>query len=1348
MADTGFGQALAHLRTIADDDGNTKGKLFEMLMRSFLKTDRVYTERFDEVWMWDDYPGRDGRVDHGIDLVGRERDGSLCAIQCKFYDKATLTKRDVDKFLAAGSTKEFQSMMLVYVGRGYGRTIERVLTAHDCKTLNFEWLAESNIEWPDLAAGLTNVRRGEPHPLWDHQKQAISDVVAGLKKHDRGQLIMACGTGKTLTALRLAEKTVGKGGLVLYAVPSISLMRQAIRNWAEEQTISPGYVGVCSDNTVSHNKTDIPIIEMEIGVTTDPYTISPKMRRSSSKMTVIFTTYQSMEAVAKAQEMSGEPFDLVLCDEAHRTTGVERGSAFTIIHDDARIRARKRIYMTATPKLYKPAVKTRAANEDMVLYSMDDDSTESRGVFGPVMHRLTFSTAIDKKLLVDYEVIVLGVSEEYGGRKMAKMLDTTTEDGDVNLTDTARMAGLYRVLERPDPDSGVLRLQTAIAYTNRISDSERFANSFKKLEMEPAGDAKFACDATHVDSTQNSTARDGAIQWLRDSVRDSSECRVVSNARCLSEGVDVPALDAVAFLNPKSSEIDIIQAVGRVMRKHPGKERGYVIIPLGIPPGAKPETILNNKKSFGVVWNVLRALRSHDSRLDVEANTADLRKRLPKRIKFIGVNREGKRTDSREGDESFPLGELDVPADALYSRIVEEVGDRQYLAKWAGDVADVVGRMQERIGTVVADGPARVKFEAYMAGLRDIIHDTVSDNEGIGMLAQHMVTRRIFDAMFGTDDFARSNPVSAALDSVLDELRAHGLDTELRDLERFYHSIESRITGLDSHDARQRVISELYGTFFKKAFPKLANRLGIVYTPTEVVDFILRSVDHVLRENFGKGLTDEGVNVIDPFTGAGTFMARMMSKDMGLIRDGDIERKYDGEMFANEIVLLAYYIAAVNCESMYGQRTGQFKQFEGLSFTDTFNPGNLDEHTGDVMAGPKRRIRRQRATEITCIVGNPPYSAGQKSANEDNPNVRHEGIEGRLKETYIDRAPKGNKRQLYDSYKKALRWASDRIGESGVIGFITPSAWLNGNAEAGIRACVVDEFTDVWCFDLRGDVLKGDWRKEGGKIFDSGSTVGIAITILAKNPKSRECIIHYHAIGDGMTREQKLQAVGDAKSVAGVDWGPPIIPNKYHDWLEQRGEVDEAWLKNLPIGSKEGKACKTDQVLFQQYSLGLATHRDGWVYNTSRTKLTENMKRHIDYCNTQDPDNFAIDTKRAKYNAELATELKKLHKRNVTPTLSESHIRPSLFRPFFKQNLYFDPTFIAAKYKIPKFFPHGNMKNPTIIVPDKTKGEFSTIVTDSTPDLQNVMNGQTFPLKAKKQNRENVRPVEPNPLTH
>ena len=1316
-----FGQVLEHLRRVASDDGTTKGKLFEKLIQSFLRTDELYRDRFRNVWLWNEYPGRNGRPDFGIDIIAEEHGGSLCAMQCKFYAKKTIVKSDIDSFLEAGSRSEFGSMMLFYTARGYGKNAEGALNGHNCKAFNFESLANSNVDWPDLAKGITDIKPRPKYKLRSDQEEALSNVEAGFGKSDRGQMIMACGTGKTLVSIKMAESMVGKGGLVLYAVPSISLMHQAIRHWSEQRGIPHGYIGVCSDPNVSYGeRTDIPIAEMEIRVTTDPDRIAASLKRDSEKMTVVFSTYQSMEKVAEAQKAAGEPFDLVLCDEAHRTTGVEHEdgdkSAFLAVHD---IDAKKQLYMTATSKIYPRSAKTRAERANARPYSMDDPA-----IFGNEFYRLDFSDAIRKDLLSDYKVIVLGVDERYGGKALQELVNTTSDAGDINLTDAARMLGLYRILGSPDVSNDVRPLQTAIVYTNRIRDSKTFANTFNKLTLKANPGMVFSCDATHVDGTQNASVRANALQWLRDSNDDPNECRILSNARCLSEGVDVPSLDAICFLNPKSSQVEIVQAVGRVMRKSQGKDYGYVVIPIGIPPNEKSETVLDNNDVFDMVWNILRAMRSHDGRLDIEANMADLRKKMINNVNIIGIDREG-RIRFQQEPQAFPLGELDVPADALYSKIVEEVGDRRYLEHWARDVKDVVERLHERIKIVISDGSAKTKFDSFMSGLHEIINTSLTEYEGIDMLSQHMVTRRIFNALFGSDDFAKQNPISIVMDGAVMELQKYGLETELKDIEGFYKSVEDRVSGLDSHDARQPIISELYGRFFKIAFPKMADRLGVVYTPPEIVDFILRSVDYALRENFGRGLTDENVNVIDPFTGAGTFITRMMSPELGLIHDKDIGRKYHSELFANEILLLAYYIAAVNCESMYGQRSGRFEQFNGISLTDTFNTGSIDEHVGDMMASPKRRIKRQRSANITVVIGNPPYSGGQKSANEDNKNISHPELEARVKNTYIKRAPKGNTRGLYNSYVKAIRWASDRIGDSGVIGFVSPSSWISGNSEAGIRACLQEEFTDIWCFNLGGDVKSANWREAGAKPFGGGSTVGVAITILVKNPQKTKHMVQYKKIKLIQKTEDLHKEIENVNSIAGTpDWD--IIPNNpHHDWVNRRDEADDEFRNHMPMGNKD---TKRSNVMFSLFSNGLKTRRDNWVYNTSTKELKRNMRTTIEYCNTQDPDNFIIDPMRAAWSPHVSRDMKKLQK---PIKLDMSHIRTVLYRPFFKQQLYFDPVFVSDKALIPSsLFPSGEIKNPTIIVPDKIKGSFSAVITNMTPDLHILETTQCFSLYA------------------
>ena len=1320
-----FAQVLEELRKAAGSNGTTRGRLFERLTQSFLQTHDLYRRRFRSVWLWDEYPDRKGRADFGVDIVAEEHDGTRCAIQCKFFAKKTLAKSDIDSFLEAASRKrEFGSMMLVYTAQGYGRQAEEALKGHNCHVLDFASLAGSNVEWPDLAAGLTQVRRKRPFDLMPHQKEALQRVTAGLRDADRGQMIMACGTGKTITALRIAERMCsGKSGLVLYAVPSISLMQQSIRAWSEQRKTEHAYVGVCSDPKVGHGETaDIPILEMEIGVTTDEGRIAESLgkRRNSGVMTVVFSTYQSMDAVVNAQKKAGSTFDLVICDEAHRTTGVEGDdrSAFMMVHDD--IRARKRVYMTATPRVYRHAAAAKAREKDYTLYSMDDHDR-----FGKELYRLGFSEAIDKKLLSDYRVLVLGVSEKYAAGVMQKMIQSAGEAGDINLTDTARMVGIYKAFQNPGEDDAP-NVQTAIVYTNRIRDSRNFAATFERLDLDPKN--PFHCDAQHVDGTQNASVRAGALQWLRDSPSNPDECRILTNARCLSEGVDVPALDSICFTNPRTSEVDIIQAVGRVMRRAECKKYGYVIVPIAIPEDSDPARILDNKEAFNTVWGVLRALRSHDEQMDIDVNTADVRKRLPGKISWIGVGHDGKRRDV-DKPVAIPLADMDIPSDAIFSKIVDEVGDRQYFERWAKDVANIAPRIQERVASVLAaEKKAKSRFDGFMSGLREIIHDGLTDGEGIEMLAQHMITRRIFDAMFGSDGFSSGNPVSAAITGVIKELQKHGLETELRDLERFYQSIEKRIANLDTHDARQQVISEMYGTFFKLAFPKMAERLGIVYTPVEIVDFILRSVDHASRENFGRGLSSKNVNIIDPFVGTGTFVARLLSKDLKLVGKRDVEHKYRSEIFANEIVLLAYYIAAVNCESAYGQRFGEFRQFEGLSLTDTFNRSRLDEYTGDVMAKPKKGIRRQRKANITVIVGNPPYSVGQSDYNEQNQNMAYPEIDKRVKETYVSKTKLINTSntstsKLYDSYIRSLRWASDRIGESGIIGFVTNASFIRSESAAGVRACLQEEFTDVWVFDLRGNQrTQGEVsKKEGGKVFGSGSRAPVAITILVKNPKKAgPATIRYRDIGDYHDRETKLDIIKTTKSIEGIpDW-QIIKPDKHHDWLDQRSDE---FNKYLPMGSKNAKAGK-GYAMFKNYSLGVATHRDTWIYNSSKKEVFKNMRIHIEYCNSQNLKKPIIDLKKVKWSEELSDSIKRSSKK----PFKKEKIRKSVYRPFFTQYMYFDNVYNDRLYQTKKIFPQNNSTNLIIGIPYHTNVKFSTFITNLTPDMHVVSHGQWFPL--------------------
>ena len=805
----------------------------------------------------------------------------------------------------------------------------------------------------------------------------------------------------------------------------------------------------------------------------------------------------------------------------------------------------------------------------------------------------------------------------------------------------------------------------------------------------------------------------------------------------------MPALDAVLFMTPKNSPVDIVQAVGRVMRKAPGKQYGYIILPVAIPAGTDPTDVLNDNKRFKVVWNVLRALRSHDDTFNAEINKIDLNNAPTDKIIFSGFQNGDEGTPAH-WNEWQPFLPIDIPPEAMYAKIVERCGDRKYWESWAKDVVTIFQTVVSRIKSPLNDSDndaLREKFDNFHADLRGSINASITRNDAIDMMAQHILTRPVFEALFETYDFASGNPVSIALDSLQNEFGKFRLEDELQNLEKFYESVQMRARGIDNSKGRQSVLSELYEKFFKTAMKKESQRLGIVYTPVEIVDFVLQSADDILRQEFDRGLGDEGVHVLDPFTGAGTFLVRLLQSD--LIQASDLERKYRKELHANEIVLLAYYIAAVNIEEAYHGRHGEdtdYEAFNGIVLTDTFNLNKKGEEPTlfpkDWMPDNNERAECQQDLPIQVIVGNPPWSAGQKSATDDNPNVDYPALENRVEKTYASRSATTLKRHLYDTYKMAIRWASDRIEEQGVIAFVTNGSWIDGNTDAGIRACLAEEFSSIYVFNLRGDQrTQGEQsRREGGKVFGSGSRAPVAITILVKNPNATHngCRIRYRDIGDYLDREEKLAILREAGSISGFSDWQAIMPDEHYDWIRHRSDV---FAQFYPMGSEDAKAGRVDDAIFGLYSLGLSTNRDPYIYNFSRDDCAKNAERMTeDYLAAlseieANPELVVDDAVRRhsthlKWTPELIGKLS----RHVRVQFKEDYIRKVMYRPFVPTNCYADYTFITRKGRMDQIFPYSSSENRVICVPAiGGKTPFSVLMTNVIPDLHFNDTSQCFP---------------------
>jgi len=1392
-----------------------KGTAFERLVRQFLLTDPRHAERFDEVWMWSDWPERGARPDRGIDLVAREREtGELCAVQCKFYDPQTgvITKNDVDSFLAESGTGEFTSRLFVSTTERWNSAAEETVSrqAIPVSRVGLEDLFNSTIDWDSFSLETPEVMvRTGGKSLREHQKRALDAVTAGLSTTDRGKLIMACGTGKTFTSLRIAEAMAGSGGRVLFLVPSIALLSQTLMEWSAESEVPLRSFAVCSDAKVGKGRKrtslseDISVVDLAIPATTDGAALANRLTRrpapvnGTAPMTVVFSTYQSIDAVAQAQELGAPGFDLVICDEAHRTTGATVAgtdeSAFVRVHSNDYIHASKRLYMTATPRIYDDSTKARAGQKNAILASMDDVET-----YGEELFRLGFGEAVSRSLLTDYKVLVLTVSEDQIADQMQSSL---AQDGQLTLDDAARIVGCWNALAKRSVDTAdygkdIQPMRTAVAFARDIKTSKRFASSFRNVAEDyrltladepevpelpddadgvdsdtPSQRRLGSVEVRHVDGSMNIMERNSLLSWLsgdlgapaptRQASNSESEgasvsCRILSNARCLSEGVDVPALDAVMFLSPRKSQVDIVQSVGRVMRLAPGKQYGYIILPVAIPPGMSPEDVLSDNDTFRVVWEVLQALRAHDERFDAMVNKIDLNQSKPDKIAIIdpfgapgGDDGDSSGTPAPQ-QAAFDLGALGKWREAIYARMVQKVGSRRYWEQWAKDVADIAARHRKRLAKRVQDPEVAAEFERFLAALRANLNDSITSESAIDMLSQHLVTKPVFDAVFDGYDFAAENPVAQVMGRMLRVLDGSNLEAETEQLEGFYESVRERCAGIDNAAGKQRVITELYEKFFSLAFSKTAKSLGIVYTPVQIVDFILRSVDWLARTHLGRGITDEGVHVLDPFTGTGTFIVRLLQS--GLISKADLARKYAGELHANEILLLAYYIAAANIEVTYRDlmrgdappagddesdpAQAGYMPFDGIVLADTFqmteDGDTLDQSV--FVANNDRAAAQLELTSIQVVVGNPPYSVGQKSANDNNANQSYSTLDKRIADTYAKRGTGKNMRNLYDSYLRAIRWASDRVGDAGVIGFVTNGGFIDGNTADGVRLTLTEEFSHLYVYNLRGNArTSGELRrKEKGNVFDSGGRTTIAIIFLVKDPaREGPAALHYRDIGDYLSREDKLRIVEESQ-IDTLEW-ETITPNAQGDWINQRDPNYESW---QPIGTSQ-----IDSPVFTSTTLGVTTNRDAWVYNFSLPELRDSAQRLIETYNeerkrvhrtrtadlkagTSVRDLVTNDETRIKWTRDLYKSLEK----NRAITYDAGATYCGLYRPFCKQWLNASDGIIYLPAVLHRYFPTPGHDNIGFYLTGVSSHyDFGALIVDTVPNLHVLDTGQFFP---------------------
>ena len=1414
-----------------------KGTSFENLMVQYFLNEPKYAEIYTDVLSYSDWVEKYGeklnitdKRDYGIDLVAVTIEGDFHPIQCKNYNTTKIQKKDIDSFLGGSGKSYFAYRYIVASTDDWSDNAKSSLVDAQppVATISLLDLEGSLIDWSqfDFDLNVKPVFRDKKQ-LRQHQRPALNAVKHALTTADRGKLIMACGTGKTFTSLRIAEELAGRGKNVLFLVPSLALLSQTLDEWTQDTMIGIRSFAVCSDSDVGKKKDDdnivVGISDLKFPATTNPQSLVRafkardlfKPNEANEDMNVVFSTYHSIDVIAEAQKAGFPEFDLIICDEAHRTTGAtfegDDESKFVRIHNNDYVQGKKRLYMTATPRIYGDTAKE---TEGVTLCSMDDKS-----LYGEDLYVITFSQAVKMGILCDYKVIVLAVEESHINRQLQSLLKD--ENNSLKVDDAAKIVGCWKALAKQglyNPDGTVAKpMERAVAFCQVIEkeykgkkhkvSSKQITEMFSavveayqqaemdhlyQVEEDPYIDPslKLNCQVKHVDGGMNATEKKEKITWLKEQAPENT-CRILSNVRCLSEGVDVPSLDAVLFLTPRNSQVDVVQSVGRVMRKAPNKELGYVILPVVIPAGVEPEQALNNNEAYRVVWQVLNALRAHDDRFDAMINKLEFNGKDVSRMEVVAIAdkvvkktkkaklqpTDGNETSGQSGlsegkkrkakaqarggssigqaasptpqqtEMEFEVGEIER---ALYAKIVKKCGNRHHWEDWASDVAKIAKTHIDRIQAIL-ENPTNTNeiaaFNEFAHELRDDLNNSVSDAEIIEMLAQHLITKPVFDALFKDHSFAEHNPMSLAMQKVLDALNEHHLEKEADTLNSFYESVRMRAEGINTAEGKQSIILTLYDSFFKNAFPRMTEKLGIVYTPVEVVDFIIHSVNDVLKSEFGKTFADDNVHVLDPFTGTGTFINRLLQS--GLIPADRLTYKYKNEIHANEIVLLAYYIASINIETVYHDQIKtvnpdlEYAPFEGICLTDTFEMYEKDDLVSKVLIDNSERRKRQKNLDIRVIIGNPPYNNGQESENDNNKKVNYEHLDSRIKNTYgaASKKPMG-KSANYDSYIRAIRWASDRIKDCGVIGFVTNGGYIDSNSADGLRKCLADEFSSLYFFHLRGNQRTSGERsrQEGGKIFGGGSRAPIVIAILVKNPKAKQHgQIYFHDIGDYLSREEKLEKISDLNSINGIsaiDGWNTITPDSNHDWINQRNNDITSY---IILGDKSKKP---ELSIFDTYSIGILSNRDPWIFNYSTSNLNNNLKRMIDVFNAHSSklvgvekskmaDLIDLNPKNIKWTTDLYSKISKGEIQN----LDSEKIETCLYRPFTKVKFYNDSTWNWSRHLIPKYYPTCSLKNICIVTTGSgSSKDFSVMVSNVITEKQFLSNGQCFPLYIYEEN--------------
>jgi len=1150
--------------------------------------------------------------DVGIDLVAY-KNGEAYAVQCKNWER-TVGINDLLNFLHKAKKEGFQKVIVV---------ADKISTRveEDIKDFGLDviFIKAADVKQYANEHGEATIVKQKLSPL-PHQQQAIEKVLIGFEKYDRGKLIMPPGTGKTYTSIKIAEELVGDRGWVLFLAPSIALLDQTIREYHLKSAYQVNAYAVVSDNKVGRvngkKKTEIDdddennVIDttnwhklslLSYPATTTAHDLVKNLRFEPNKLNVIFSTYQSLDVLIEAHALGLPEFELVICDEAHRTAGVRRKGAeesvFKKVHYNGYIKAKKRLYMTATPKIVE-VKDSDEADEIAALYNMNDPE-----LFGPTFFEYTFVQATNDGVILPYTLLLLFVDKRKKKIIQKEFKEYLEQQGALNVDYTTKIKAIEDFIlgnavdERDRPIR--VKPKSGIIFTNRVKRAKEISQEYKNVVS-----ASSNISIDYIEGLMSAYDKARLIKWLGEGKED--DVHILANAKVLTEGIDVPALSFITFFDPKSSVVDVVQAVGRAVRKAPGKKRGYVILPILVNDDSEETKEKIDKSAFKVIWQVISALQSMDETLVAKMRALFIDPKKEKVEETFEPLREDKTEEveySRENEiklgiiggrspELLEIRNFIIPKIVKIFRLAHE-----FIADWTSEATKLAKEVKSLLEEEIQNpqSPIKAKIQELREQLKAMYgyeQLTIEDKKLIAIITQYIIAKPILDALF----FDKKSKVEKILDSLFDEFK-HFVENNSERLQYFYRKATSKAKAIVNNDERQEFIRLLFTNFFNNVFKDVAKESGIAYTPIEVVNFAVYMTNELAKKHLRKTLGDEDVHVVDPFAGTGSFIASVIDMITPEEAKAKVERE---EIRAADLELLPYLILLKNIQDTLERKMDDPPLFDDALWTDSLYFLS-EEKAGLLDTNPlKEHAKKHKQKPIHIVVTNPPWRGHREDKENESEFSISTTIAKRIEETYTKYALAMEVKcvsKYNDPYIQTLRILTDKVKE-GIVTMVVNNSFLTSKIGAGIRASLQKEYDYIYIYDLKGNINNGMRsielrKKEGENVFGSQTRLGVCVIFLVKNSKSqnKRAQIYYAEIGDGLKAKEKLHKL---KSIVGkkaeyIEWRN-IIPNAQCDWLNQ---IDLNFYKYPELR----------KIIFNIFTNGVKTGKDYILYDFAKSGL-------------------------------------------------------------------------------------------------------------------------------------------------